>query len=453
MATNHTSYMAAESLAQARGLSSSISSLSASNTSGRNNAASHISKTYRQASTLFLTRRLPEALSTVLPLVSPPQSDDPNNESTEPAPVIRASRSSRVKVWSLYLTVLNAIAELDPEDGKDAFGGQDWRALCYKVRSGDIWEEVIRNGYHGVEADVDAEVVINLATLLLAHSKTQNLNQKRLENYLAAARTPSLDISADRFSESPARRHESPSPSPAASRKTRRPAPSGADTPRDLNARVKILELYTLHVLPRNDQWEYAHEFISVSPVLDDERREAFLQALDTLREEQAEAGRREEEERAAREEAIRRDIEEARRLRAENEAREKKRLEEERLKRDAEAREREREKEREKERLETAKAKAKAKATVDDFGVESNASSSSSTPAAPASPALKKGGSSGSQASGSGGMARSRGPLPRRGAGNAGGGGGSNAVAAPTLMSRASMVWSAHAAQPEEDP
>jgi hypothetical protein len=162
MAENRTSYMAAESLSQARGLSSSISSLSASNTSGRNAAASHISKTYRQASTLFLTRRLPEALSTVLPLVSPPHSDDPDKESAEPAPVIRASRSSRVKVWSLYLTVLNAIAELDPEDGKDAFGGQDWRTLCYKVRSGDIWEEVIRNGYHGVEGDVDAEVVINL---------------------------------------------------------------------------------------------------------------------------------------------------------------------------------------------------------------------------------------------------------------------------------------------------
>ncbi|KAH6850151.1 hypothetical protein B0I37DRAFT_370872 [Chaetomium sp. MPI-CAGE-AT-0009] len=433
MATNRTSYMAAESLSQARGLSSSISSLSASNTSGRNPGASHISKTYRQASTLFLTRRLPEALSTVLPLVSPPPSDDPNNESTEPAPVIRASRSSRVKVWSLYLTVLNAIAELDPEDGKDAFGGQDWRALCYKVRSGDIWEEVIRNGYHGVEGDVDAEVVINLATLLLAHSKTQNLNQKRLENYLAAARTPSLDISADRFSESPARRQQSPSPSPASGR-ARRPAPSGADTPRDLNARVKILELYTLHVLPRNDEWEYAHEFISVSPVLDDERREAFLQALDTLREEQAEAGRREEEERAAREEAIRRDIEEARRLRAENEAREKKRLEEERQKRDAEARERERERERE--RQEKANAKAKAKATEDDFGVESTMSTPVSAPT-PTSPALKKGGSSGSQASGSGGTARPRGPLPRRGPGSR----GSNAVAAPTLMSRASMV------------
>lgn len=65
--------------------------------------------------------------------------------------------------------------------------------------------------------------------------------------------------------------------------------------------------------------------------MLDEERREAFLQALHSLREEQEEAERREQEERQRREESIRRDIEEARRLRAENEERERKRLEEER--------------------------------------------------------------------------------------------------------------------------
>jgi hypothetical protein len=161
MPSNRTAYTAADSLSQARGLSASISSLS-STPSGRNGAASHISKTYRQASTLFLTRRLPEALSTVLPLVTPPQSDDDSNGAPEPAPVVRASRSSKVKVWSLYLTVLNAIAELDSDDGKEAFGTQEWRAICHKVREGEVWEEVVRNGYHGVEGDVDAEVVINL---------------------------------------------------------------------------------------------------------------------------------------------------------------------------------------------------------------------------------------------------------------------------------------------------
>ncbi len=42
------------------------------------------------------------------PAHHPPPSDDPNGASFEPAPVARASRLTRIKVWSLYLTVLNA---------------------------------------------------------------------------------------------------------------------------------------------------------------------------------------------------------------------------------------------------------------------------------------------------------------------------------------------------------
>jgi hypothetical protein len=95
------------------------------------------------------------------------------------------------------------------------------------------------------------------------------------------------------------------------------------------------LELYTLHVLLRNNEWDYAREFISMSPVLDDERREAFLQALQSLYEEQRESERREREEKARQEEELRRDLEEARRLRAENEVAERRRLEEERARRE----------------------------------------------------------------------------------------------------------------------
>lgn len=110
---------------------------------------------------------------------------------------------------------------------------------------------------------------------------------------------------------------------------------SGANTPRDLNARVKILELYTLHVLLRNNEWDYAREFISVSSVLDEERREAFLQALQSLQEEQQEQERLEREERQKQEDQLRKEIEEAKRLRAENEERERSRLEEERARRE----------------------------------------------------------------------------------------------------------------------
>ncbi|RYO87843.1 hypothetical protein DL766_005963 [Monosporascus sp. MC13-8B] len=307
-------------------LSNSISSL-ASSTSSRPSSSS-ISKTYRQASQLFLTRRLPEALSTVQPLITPPAENADASGHTEPAPVARASRSTRIKVWSLYLTILNAILELEPDEGKDTFGVQEWRALCSKVRDGDVWEEVVQFGYHGVEGDVDSDVVINLATLLLAHARSQVLNQKRLENYLAASSTPDFDIS---------QRLEATNPSRVSSR-TRRAhskGPSGADTPRDLNARVKILELYTLHVLLRNDEWDYAREFISVSSVLDEERREAFLQALQSLQDEKVEAERREREEKQRQDDQLQKDLEEARRLRAENEARERRRIEEERARRE----------------------------------------------------------------------------------------------------------------------
>jgi hypothetical protein len=136
-------------------LSSSMSSFSSP---AGPRQSSHISKTYRQASTLFLTRRLPEALTTLVPLITPPASADDG----EPAPVTKSSRTTRVKVWSLYLTILNAIVELEPEEGKNAFGTQEWRALCSKVRDGEVWEDVVRNGYHGVEGDVDPDVVINL---------------------------------------------------------------------------------------------------------------------------------------------------------------------------------------------------------------------------------------------------------------------------------------------------
>src|SRR5271156_2690385 len=125
------------------------------------------------------------------------------------------------------------------------------------------------------------------ATLLLAHARTQTLNQQRLENYLAASSRPKLDIS-DRF--------ETSTDSQSSQRASSPTKVNGTDTPRDLNARVKILELYTLHVLLRNNEWDYAREFISISEVLDDERREAFLQALQSLQDEQNEAARRERE-------------------------------------------------------------------------------------------------------------------------------------------------------------
>ncbi|CAL3968644.1 hypothetical protein PZA11_004658 [Diplocarpon coronariae] len=295
-------------------------SFSSFSRSSRQNT-SQISKIYRQSSTLFLTRRLPESLSTIFPVITPPPADDTGANSGA-APIFKAAKTTRVKVWSLYLTILNAVLELDPDEGKVAFGSAEWRALVQKVREGSVWEEVVRHGYGGMEGDVDADVVINLTTLLLAHARSQKTNQARLETYLATSAMPSLNISPSSLS-SPRRPSHSSTKSPG-----------GTDTPRDLNARVRILELYTLHVLLRNNEWEYAREFISISPVLDEERREAFLQALQSLHEEQHESERRQKEEQRHQEEQLKKDIENARRRRNENEERERRREKEQTLKR-----------------------------------------------------------------------------------------------------------------------
>ncbi|KAF4553392.1 Hypothetical protein D9617_7g031190 [Elsinoe fawcettii] len=301
-------------------LSSSISSLSSQRAQ-----SSWLAKTYRQAAQLYLTRRLAEALDAIEPAVFPDAflQGQTNGSSDEDgawttAPVAQSSRGTRVKIWSFYLTLLNAIIELGPEEGKLAFGSTKWKTISTKARTGNIWDEVIRHGYGGAEGQVDGEVVANLATLLLTHMTEQRLNQQRLETYLSACMNPAFDVTAHLEASQNGR------PVP------RRTDSTGASTPRDLNTRLKLLELYTLHVLPRNEEWDYARDFINMSEVLDEERREAFLAALQSLREEKSLDAIREVELKKRQEEELqKRREEETRRRREEAEAEERSKREE----------------------------------------------------------------------------------------------------------------------------
>lgn len=116
--------------------------------------------------------------------------------------------------------------------------------------------------------------------MLLAHATSQNLNQQRLETYLSSAPAQSIDMHSSIQS------HESSESAQI----------NGTNTPRELTARLKILEIYTLHVLPRNNEWDYAREFLSMSDILEDERREGFLQALQALQDEKSFDSKREQE-------------------------------------------------------------------------------------------------------------------------------------------------------------
>ena len=126
---------------------------------------SELSNAYKQASTYYVTRRFPEALSTIKPMIKAP--DVAGNEyedvhKAKQASVARAEKKWRIKIWSFYLTLLNDIADLGSQEGETVFGKAKWREIATKLEDGSIWQEVVEAGYDGNEAGVDAEVVINL---------------------------------------------------------------------------------------------------------------------------------------------------------------------------------------------------------------------------------------------------------------------------------------------------
>ena len=125
-----------------------------------------ISKTWRYASELYLTRRFDEALRALEPLVLPRKCAEDEGDGAQhglPEALIgRATTSQRIKVWALYLSVLSSILDLSYEEGKKILGNTEFQEVATEVSEGGIWERVVRHGYGGKEGGVDAEVIYNL---------------------------------------------------------------------------------------------------------------------------------------------------------------------------------------------------------------------------------------------------------------------------------------------------
>ncbi len=105
--------------------------------------------------------------------------EDSEGARTE-APIANATTTQRIKAWVLYITLLNAIVDLGEHEGRRGFGQSRYREMVTRVRNGDIWETVVRDGYGGREGSVDAEVVHNLCAccpwLMLVYLLTQQCN-------------------------------------------------------------------------------------------------------------------------------------------------------------------------------------------------------------------------------------------------------------------------------------
>ena len=232
---------------------------------------SQVSKIYKEASELYLTRNFTEAFNTIEQLVRVPHCTD--DETVSPtAPVSTASKNSRVKVWVLYLALLDAILKLGPEEAKASFETKTWTDINKKAQDGGIWDEVVAIGYGGVQGKVDAEVVSSLATFLLEHSSSQKLNLDYLESYFSTSMNSKLEL-GDTF-----HGHDA-----SVNLITQNALHNGADTPEKLNALVKIVEIFTLHVLPQNNEWEYARDFLTRSELLSEDIKGEMLQCLEAL--------------------------------------------------------------------------------------------------------------------------------------------------------------------------
>ena len=68
------------------------------------------------------------------------------------------------------MTLLNSISDLGDVEGKQVFGSKEYRDLVRRIQNGDIWEQIIKDGYHGREGSVDAEVVYNLYVQFLSRT-------------------------------------------------------------------------------------------------------------------------------------------------------------------------------------------------------------------------------------------------------------------------------------------
>ena len=96
------------------------------------------------------------------------------------------------------------------------------------------------------------EVIVNILTyeirvmLLLSHSADQRPTQRRLEAYMSASSS----------------------------------LMGNDDDPKAVAQRVKLMELYILHVLPKVDEWQYAREFTQGSNDLHDEQKEVCCTSL-----------------------------------------------------------------------------------------------------------------------------------------------------------------------------
>ena len=111
--------------------------------------------------------------------------------------------------------------------------------------------------------------------LQLGQAPSQIDNQTRVRKYLTGAPLPTFvhRTPSDKDASLPPNVQEESTPSQSA---------------KYLKSYLDVIELFVLHILPRNEEWAYARSYIDSCDFLDNERKVSFILTLNQLTEEAA---------------------------------------------------------------------------------------------------------------------------------------------------------------------
>ncbi|BFZ60410.1 hypothetical protein YB2330_001446 [Saitoella coloradoensis] len=202
---------------------------------------------FKSTTQLFLARKFPQALQKAQTLL----------DSTEGA--------WKLKAWGLWVAILNAGADMNEEAGVEMWGNAEWDRVKKLVREDGVWKEACQV-FECEETELSVDVFAPLTLSSIRRGSHLQPLQTRLEHLIASAPPPT------ELTEQARTEH------------------------------TKLLELYTLHLLPKLGEWEYAKEFVEGNTMLVDAEKEMWTSTLESLRE--GERERAEAAEREAREEA-----------------------------------------------------------------------------------------------------------------------------------------------------
>lgn len=200
-----------------------------------------------------------------------------------------------IKVWSLYLAILDASCKQAGEALLNSTGdlseGGEWssarKVLARKLTSGSVWDELVSAS--GGTGSIHPTILALLASLSIRHDTDAKLMADNLERFIVSYNNDDEDA------------------------KTK-------------TAFYKVLDLYLLRVLPDLKQWDVAHSFVNGTNLFTTEQKKEMTEKLnesertaeveekrqleETREKEKLDAKEKEREERVERVERVSRDTE-----------------------------------------------------------------------------------------------------------------------------------------------